>query len=113
MFDDIRRITAWLDVMSGLRDNPLADDMSRVMKIGEELGETVEAFIGYTGQNPRKGFSHTKEQMLAELADVVITALCAIQHFTQDETETETIITGKILGIIARSPEIERIDHHA
>lgn len=113
MFDKIRRITSWLDSCSGLRNNPVADDISRLLKIGEEYGEAVEAQIGYTGQNPRKGITHTKEQYLAELADIVITATCAIQHVTQDEFETERIITQKLDGIIERSPEIERNPQHA
>src|SRR5258708_20956976 len=88
LFRDITRITAWLDEKSGLRNNPVADNLSRVLKIGEEYGESVQAIIGLTGQNPRKGVTHSRSDLLAELADVIVTAFCAIQHFTQDETVT-------------------------
>jgi hypothetical protein len=37
------------------------------MKIGEEVGETNQAVIGVLGQNPRKGVTHTWEDVHAEL----------------------------------------------
>lgn len=50
----------------------------RVMKIGEEFGEAIEALIGMVGWNPRKGVTHTLEDLEDELADVVITAWMAL-----------------------------------
>jgi NTP pyrophosphatase (non-canonical NTP hydrolase) len=49
----------------------------RVLKIAEEFGEAVQAWIGVTGQNPRKGITHTRRQVADELGDVAITALVA------------------------------------
>ncbi len=123
MYAEIAAITAWLDRESGLRDSPLADDASRVLKVGEEIGEAYEAlrllgsvseangravgaFIGMTGQNPRKGVTHSQAELLAELADVAVTALCAIQHFTQSADDTERIILAKLASIVSRSPAI-------
>ena len=40
----------------------------------EETGEAAEAFIGLRGFNARKGVCRTREDLLAELADVIITA---------------------------------------
>lgn len=50
----------------------------RVMKIGEEFGEAIEALIGMQGWNPRKGVTHTLEDLKDELADVLIVAWMAL-----------------------------------
>lgn len=50
----------------------------RIMKLAEELGEVNAAVIGATGQNPRKGFSHSWGDVADELADVALTALVAL-----------------------------------
>ncbi len=42
-------------------------------------GQVAAAWIGLFGQNPRKGVTHTREDVAAELADVVFTALLAIE----------------------------------
>lgn len=93
-------ITAWLDA-----ENPSGrhEDSMHVLKLIEEAGEAAAAYIGMVGQNPRKGVTHTMDDLLKELADVAITALCAIQHFTQDEIMTRRVIAGTIYRIISRA----------
>ncbi|MEV5876704.1 MazG-like family protein [Streptomyces sp. NPDC052101] len=59
----------------------------RVLKLSEEVGEVAEAIIGTTGQNPRKGITHTWEDVQAELCDVVITALVALRTLTPEARE--------------------------
>lgn len=100
IFDDVAAITHWLD-----RSNEATGEESamRVMKIGEEYGEAVQAYIGMRGQNPRKGVTHTLDQLLDELADVALTALCAIQHFTQNKTTTEEIFRAKVSYVRTRT----------
>lgn len=66
------------------------------MKVGEEFGEAVAAYIGMTGQNPRKGVTHTMDDLLGELADVALTALTAMQHLTKDVDRTRRIILDRI-----------------
>lgn len=56
----------------------------RVMKIGEELGEAIEALIGMQGWNPRKGVTHTLEDLEDELSDVLITAWMALASVSFD-----------------------------
>ncbi|MFF1406199.1 MazG-like family protein [Streptomyces sp. NPDC058294] len=56
----------------------------RILKLSEEVGEVAEAVIGATGQNPRKGVTHTWEDVQAELCDVAITALVALRTLTPD-----------------------------
>ncbi|BAC73620.1 hypothetical protein AQJ43_14495 [Streptomyces avermitilis] len=56
----------------------------RVLKLSEEVGEVAQAVIGATGQNPRKGTTHTWEDVQAELCDVVITAMVALRTLGPD-----------------------------
>ncbi|MEU9475235.1 MazG-like family protein [Streptomyces sp. NPDC048191] len=56
----------------------------RILKLSEEVGEVAEAVIGATGQNPRKGTTHSWEDVQAELCDVAITALVALRTLTPD-----------------------------
>lgn len=100
LFADIADITAWLDDSNPA--NPHEDSM-RVLKLVEEAGEAAAAYIGMVGQNPRKGITHTREQFLAELADVALAALCAIQHFTRDTETTRRALDAKAAAIIARA----------
>lgn len=59
----------------------------RMLKLSEEVGEVAQAVIGATGQNPRKGITHTWEDVQGELCDVVITALVALRTLTPDTRE--------------------------
>jgi NTP pyrophosphatase (non-canonical NTP hydrolase) len=100
----IRNIDAWLDDNVGKRykHQPLAQDWARISKVAEELGEAIQAFISYTGQNPRKVVAHNMDDVLRELADVTSTAILAMQHFTKDSAETRDILRQKLTIIEAR-----------
>jgi NTP pyrophosphatase (non-canonical NTP hydrolase) len=100
LFDDIADITAWLD---DANPSDAHEDSMRVLKLVEEAGEAAAAYIGMVGQNPRKGVTHTMDDLTRELADVAITALCAIQHFTHSSTVTRGIVASKVQGIVVRS----------
>ena len=50
----------------------------RLLKLTEEVGEVADAFIGMHGLNRRKGVCRTRDDLLAELADVIITAAVAM-----------------------------------
>jgi hypothetical protein len=130
IWQSVRLITEWLDGANS--NNPLLtteqDDALRILKLGEEIGEVNQAFaemmthemhlrmlsvrfgqasrayIGMTGQNPRKGVTHSKAQVLAELADCALTALCAIHHFTGDEELTRRIFATKLGDVKKRLP---------
>jgi hypothetical protein len=84
--DRITDIDRYLDsqVAEQYLVQPLAQDWARIAKISEELGEVVDAFIGITGQNPRKGYYSSQEDVIKELLDVACTALLAVEHFTKD-----------------------------
>jgi NTP pyrophosphatase (non-canonical NTP hydrolase) len=66
---------AWLNAHNDLDD---AEITVRVLKVAEETGEAAQAWIGATGQNPRKGITHSRAEVAGELADVVMAALVAI-----------------------------------
>ncbi|MFG2632691.1 MazG-like family protein [Streptomyces sp. NPDC048362] len=68
----------------------------RVLKLSEEVGEVAEAIIGTTGQNPRKGVTHTWEDVQAELCDVAITALVALRALTPRARE---VFEGHLSGV--------------
>ncbi|MET9971626.1 MazG-like family protein [Streptomyces sp. NPDC006356] len=50
----------------------------QLLKIQEEAGEVAEAVIGAMGQNPRKGHSHTWEDVESEVCDVITTGMVAL-----------------------------------
>jgi NTP pyrophosphatase (non-canonical NTP hydrolase) len=102
---DIAAIDMWIDSNTppAFKANPILALYGRVAKVGEESGEVMQALIGATGQNPRKGFSHTIDDVTSELADVALTALCAIQHITQDDAMTMQILESKIKFVMNRA----------
>lgn len=100
LFAHVANITAWLDA-----SNPAGphEDAMRVLKLTEEAGEAAAAYIGMVGQNPRKGITHTIDDLLGELADVALTALCAMQHFTQSETATRALVEFRAAHVASRA----------
>jgi NTP pyrophosphatase (non-canonical NTP hydrolase) len=107
MMSAIACIDDWLDaeVSDEYKVQPLAQDLARVAKAGEEAGEALEAFLGYTGQNPRKGKNKTLDDVLDELADFVLTGVLGIQHFTKDQDETLAILAARLQYRISKLPE--------
>lgn len=81
----VEELWAWLDAHD--ERDPSQTVLLRVLKLSEEVGEVAQAVIGATGQNPRKGVSHTWEDVRAELCDVIITALVALRTLTPDARE--------------------------
>ncbi|MFI5661560.1 MazG-like family protein [Streptomyces sp. NPDC051684] len=75
----VARITVSLDAANGRDEHELA---MRLLKVSEEAGEVAAAYIGATGQNPRKGTTHTRGDVMQELADVIIAAAVALHSLT-------------------------------
>ncbi|MEU8790325.1 MazG-like family protein [Streptomyces sp. NPDC048643] len=94
----IDRLHGWLDAnrAHGGREGLLL----RVLKLSEEVGEVAQAVIGATGQNPRKGVSHTWDDVRSELCDVVITAMVALRELTPDARE---VFTAHLASVTDRS----------
>lgn len=83
------------DVAKQYKDQPLAQDWARIAKVMEEGGEAVDAFIGLTGQNPRKGTYGSEDDLHSELCDVALTAIYALQHFTKDQWITWMLLRDR------------------
>lgn len=89
-YDNLHWLNQWIDQhpVNAARDREAAL-WGRVSKVGEEFGEVIQAMIGATNQNPRKGLTHTMDDVTKELYDVALTALCAVIHInpTSDPIE--------------------------
>lgn len=71
----VERIVSQLNARGNAELAGLPELTLRAFKAAEEAGELAAAVIGVTGQNPRKGVTHTWEDVSAEAIDVAITAL--------------------------------------
>ncbi|MFI1163063.1 MazG-like family protein [Streptomyces sp. NPDC020801] len=106
LWDSVDALWTWLD---GHRTHEGREGLLlRVLKLSEEVGEVAQAVIGATGQNPRKGTTHTWDDVEAELCDVVITALVALRTLTPQArgvfTRHLARVTRRSLGTVA-APE--------
>jgi hypothetical protein len=93
----IGELVKWLDDANGTGPHETA---MRLMKLTEETGEAMQAYIGMVGQNPRKGITHTEADVADELSDVIVTAMVAMHQFTPDP---EAHFNAKIQKIADRS----------
>ena len=94
----IEEIVRWLDDSSTLA--PETEKLLRIMKLTEETGEVTQAVTGTLGQNPRKGVTHTWEDVQAELCDVIFTAMVALTTLTPDARQT---FNGHLVRVADRS----------
>ncbi|WP_282702216.1 MazG-like family protein [Streptomyces sp. CC219B] len=85
LWTDIDALWAWLEANAPVTGHDAL--LLRILKLSEEVGEVSEAVIGVTGQNLRKGITHSWDDVQAELCDVVITALIALRTLTPDARE--------------------------
>lgn len=112
----IHYIDAWLDgyVSDDYKNQPLAQDWARTGKVIEELGESIERLIKFTGRNPRKPIEDReaeRSEFLIELADTAITAILCMAHFTKDPARVRQIIMAKLATIHERAvTEIRKAD---
>ncbi|MHA6617448.1 MazG-like family protein [Pseudonocardia sp. DLS-67] len=81
VWDAVEQSTKWLD---SHREPDDAEITMRLLKLTEESGEAAQAWIGTTGGNPRKGVTHSRHDVAAELADVVFSALVAMTSLGVD-----------------------------
>ncbi|MFC0601432.1 MazG-like family protein [Streptomyces palmae] len=98
VWDSVRQLVAWLDRNSAVP--PEQRSLLRVLKLSEEVGEVAAAVFGATGQNPRKGLTHTWEEVHAELCDVILTAMVALASLTPDARE---VFAAHLRRVTARS----------
>ncbi|AXL88329.1 hypothetical protein C4J65_08285 [Streptomyces sp. CB09001] len=95
LWNTVDALWTWLEA-----DQPVGGReglLLRMLKLSEEVGEVAEAVIGATDQNPRKGVTHTWDDVEAELCDVVITAMVALRTLTPEARE----VFGRHLARVA------------
>lgn len=95
IWDAVSDLRAWLDQANGADPHELT---CRILKVTEEAGEAAEAWIGVIGHNPRKGVTHTRDDVAGELADVALTALVAIESLGLDAREVLDRCAAKVLA---------------
>lgn len=93
----VHRLVAWLDRENGRSQYEIS---MRLLKLVEEAGEAAQAYIGTQGQNPRKGRSHTTEDVEGELCDVIFTAAVALASIS--DGDPAAILDGKLQRIADR-----------
>lgn len=100
-----RRIAAlseWIDDANADR-NPEALTWHRVAKVGEEAGEVIEAMIGLTAGNPRKGQTHDKAALVEELLDTAVAALGAVEHLMGNAGTSMWLLHDKVRRVADRA----------
>lgn len=100
--ETIAALSQWIDDGNAGRD-PEAILWGRVAKLAEESGEAVAALIGMTGQNPRKGVTHTSGDLIGELLDVAVTALGAVEHVTGNQGDSLALLEDKLSRLAERA----------
>lgn len=95
-------LSLWIDT-ANVDHDPEARTWGRLAKITEEAGEVIAAYIGATGQNPRKGVTHSRGDVVEELLDVAVTALGAVEHLRGHRGDALELLDIKILRVAARA----------
>jgi NTP pyrophosphatase (non-canonical NTP hydrolase) len=85
VWEHVRAVTGWLDAHSATVEGD--PRILRCLKIAEEVGEVTAAIIGVTGQNPRKGTTHTWLDVREELCDVILSAMVALESVDYNAEE--------------------------
>lgn len=99
----IKRLSLWID---GSYPEGMDAELvlrRRVGKLMEEVGEVGTALGGVTGENPRKGFTHTALELRDELLDVAITALGAWEHLDGNRGRSIAALTVKLDELMDRA----------
>lgn len=85
----IQALSKWVDEYpANANRDPEALTWGRLSKLAEEAGEVIDAYIGYTAQNPRKGPYATLWDVKQECLDVALAALGAYEHLSNNEGYT-------------------------
>lgn len=94
MWDEATQLTEWLGEV------PVE---AQLLKLTEEVGEVAEAYLGLTGLNPRKGVTHTRDELVNEVADVIISAAVAIVRLTGDHQTARAKFDAHLAYVLARA----------
>jgi hypothetical protein len=108
LWEHVRRVLAMVDQANPRTSHEVA---MRLLKIGEEAGEVAAAYIGATGQNPRKGVTHDLDDVIGECFDTAVTALVAASTLAGDTAaaraalDAHLVRRGPRLAALLQQPE--------
>lgn len=100
--EHVRSISASISASYPADLDPEAHTWRRVMKVAEEVGKVTQSLSGYLGENPRKGQTHTLDDLRSELLDVALAALGAVSHLGGDDDDTAAMLTQRAAFIHQR-----------
>jgi hypothetical protein len=107
---DIAAISGWIDGSYPDGLDPEALIWRRVTKVCEESGEVIDALGGWLGENPRKGVTHTRDDLIGELLDVAVAALGAVEHLTGNDGVSAHLLNAHAKYVLARALGVEGTD---
>lgn len=102
-FEKIATLSEWID--QSYPPDMLGTELHvrrRVDKLMEETGEVGQAVGGWYGENPRKGVTHNRAHVLAELLDVAVTALGTYESLTGNTGLSGPALDAKMTGLLER-----------
>lgn len=88
----------------GLSEEPIS---KLLLKVGQAYGEACQGLIGVTAYNPRKGASHTMEDLTARLCAVIRSSVIVLDEI---ELEPKTTFAANLARVHERSLGIKRLD---
>ncbi|MFI9049570.1 MazG-like family protein [Streptomyces sp. NPDC053427] len=102
VWETVEELVRWLDRECVLPPEQVR--LLRILKLSEESGEVAQAVIGATGQNPRKGHTHTWDDVQSELCDVIVTAMVALRTLTPEARRVFDGHLGRVAERAASAP---------
>lgn len=96
-------LSRWIDDSYDSRVDPETVHWRRVAKVAEEAGEAVSALGGFVGENPRKGYTHSREDVTRELLDTAVAALGAVEHLYGNTGRALELLDDHIAAVAARA----------
>lgn len=97
VYTAIPTLVAWHDTHAGRDREQLG---LRIGKVMQEAGEAYDAWQGVVGNNPRKFVYADRDDVIGELADVVLAALIAIESLGAEPRRAVDQCVAKCLARI-------------
>jgi hypothetical protein len=105
-------ISRWIDCSPvNVQRTEMEGFLLRAIKVFEEAGEMVAAIIGMTGQNPRKGVTHSMDDVIDESLDSAASLLMLVESATGNRGESLPRLFAKIEKVYERMLAVEAEPH--
>lgn len=97
-------LSRWIDSSPNYRDLPEEAALwRRVVKVQSEGNEAVDALYGLLGENPRKGVTHERADLVRELLDAALAALAAVEHVTGNAGGAVELLRHHAASVVDRA----------